>query len=520
MMLKAMQGVVVLASLLAFCGLAPALADEKLDAIVERLGSSSVSERVNAVRDLGRMGLSPEDARPLLEKMAKDPVGTVRSEVVWAVMDVLGEDGVDLLEQFYNDPERRVRDGAIRSACSMFDEERARDLCIVASQDPDHSARIDVLVTLKEKFPRAKEAAALFRKGLSDDSELVQRAAVFGCQAARDPKAIDELVRLAMTGSDHVAVPAVDEALATLATPKAVDELIKMLEAGKGEPGKPARPTDAVRAAAARALARIKDPRSLPALRKVLGDKYTPLRIGAMEALMEMKDKTAVPLIAKQLNEEDERLRRFGLRALRIIGDPSAADAIRKTLHNDKEAVVRATAVATLADLIDKAAIGDLEKRTADIDAMVRLEVAGALAGLGKPAAPTLSKLVRDASPDVRAVAIEGLGHIGGPEEIPMLVKAAESQEKTNKQVRASVAEALGRIGGSGAIHALKTLSQDSEPAVRQRSARALARIGTKDAVTILTTMLKDKTGRVRNTARRELDSLKKRTGAKKTKSK
>ncbi|MDQ7006844.1 MAG: HEAT repeat domain-containing protein [Acidobacteriota bacterium] len=492
--------------------LAPAGAADKgkdLAPIVERLGASDISTRVLALRDMMRLAPPAKDAAPILQKMLDDPSETVRSELVWAVEELLGESGTPMLEKLYADPERSVRDAAIQAACRMFDKSRPRDLCRAAFDDPDANARIEVLRTLKERHPRHPEAAAIFRRGLKDDSELAQRAAVFGAQAARDPKAVDLLYSAALESSPMVGVPAAAEALATIATKEAVDALIALLPKPKGEPGKPARPEDPVRAAAARALARVKDTRALPALRKLITDPDVPVRLGAMEALMEMKDRDSVPLIATQLQDPEERLRRFALRALRVIGDPSAAPAVRKTLHSDKLAIVRATAVSTLTDLLGDDAIADLKKAAADLDASVRLEVAGSLAALGGKAAPTLADMVGDEAPEVRAMAIVGLGQIGGPEQIPVLDKAALSTDRRNKQVRASVAEALGAIGSAKGLPTLTRLASDPEPSVRQASADALGRIGGGQAQSLLAELAKDKVGRVRQAARRALAALK-----------
>ncbi|HHN74862.1 MAG TPA: hypothetical protein ENK10_06485, partial [Acidobacteria bacterium] len=476
--------------------LGPAAAADKsqdLAPIIERLGASDVTSRVNALRDMMRLGPPAKQAAPILEKMLADPSETVRAELVWAVEELLGESGTPLLEKLYADPERNVRDGAIQAACRMFDKSRPRDLCRAAFDDPDANARIEVLRTLKEQHPRHPDAAPIFRRGLKDDSELVQRAAVFGAQAARDPKAVDLLYNVALASSPLVGVPAADEALATIATKQAVDALIALLPKPKGEPGKPARPEDPVRAAAARALARIKDTRALPALRKLLTDPDVPVRLGAMEALLQMKDRKSVPLIATQLQDPEERLRRFSLRALRVIGDPSAAPAIRKVLHGDKLAIVRATAVSALTDLVGTEAIADLQKAASDLDSTVRLEVAGSLAGLGEKAAPTLAKMVGDDAPEVRAMAIVGLGQIGGPEQIEVLDEAAKSTDRRNKQVRASVAEALGAIGSTKGIPTLTRLASDPEPTVRQATADALGHIGGVKAEGLLGKLAKDK---------------------------
>lgn len=488
---------------------APAALAEEVDLqpIREQLESSSVADRIRGVRDMMRHELDPEVARPMIEKMLSDGESTVRVELVWAVHELLGSDGADLLDKLYQDPDRVVRDAAIRAACRMFDESGTKQLCKAAAGDPDFAARVEVISTLREYFPQAPGAAEIFRGALDDPSEMVQRAAVFGAQAARDAKAVPELVNLAMNANELAAVPAADEALATIGTDEAVDALVSMLEPTQTEDGE-VKPSDPVRAAAARALARIKNSKAIEPLRKVLDDPYVPLRIGAMSALTAMEDQDSAPLIAKQLQHEVPRVRRYALRSLRRIGNPVVADQVAKVMRKDSEPVVRASAVPTLADLIGEEAIPILEKQASDPEPQVRLEIAGSLAGLGRPAAPVLARFVKDSDAGVRTLAIEGLGQIGGEKEIDLLTQVLHDAPENVKQVRGAVAQALGAIGHEAGIDLLTELAADEEPYVRQRAAVAFGEIGGNEAKKALTALLKDEVPRVRHAARLAMQDL------------
>jgi HEAT repeat protein len=489
--------------------LLPATLGEEVDLqpIREQLASNSVADRIRGLRDMMRQDLDPEIARPLIASQLSDPESTVRAELVWAVHELLGAQGADLLDKLYQDPDRLVRDAAIRAACRMFDEQGTKQLCKAASGDPDFAARVEVISTLREYHPETAGAAEIFRKGLEDPSEMVQRAAVFGAQSARDPEAVPKLVDIAMNSTNLAAVPAADEALATIGTEEAVDALVTMLEPQQTESGE-VKPTDPVRAAAARALARIKNPKSAAALRKALDDPYVPLRIGAMSALVALEDQQSAPLIAKQLSHEVPRVRRYALRSLRQLGNPSVADQVAKTMREDPEPVVRATAVPTLADLIGVEAIPALEKQGSDPEAQVRLEIAGSLAGLGQPAAPVLARFVEDSDPGVRTLAIEGLGQVGGPAEVELLAKVLAEKENAGTQVRGAIAEALGAIAHESGLDVLVELASDEEPYVRQRAAIALGEVGGSEAKQRLEAMLKDEVPRVRHAARLALKDL------------
>lgn len=504
----------LLLGLLAAALLAPAaIADDAaaIKRIKSRLESPEVWDRISALRDLMRLSPGEKVARPLLESLMDDPHSDVRGEVVWGIFETMGAKGGDLLEKLYKDPDRRVRDSAIRAACRLWEAERTRDLCLVASEDPDFGARIEVINTLREKFPNETEAKKIFRKSLGDASEMVQRSAIFGVQAGRDGASVPALAKIARTSSDLAAVPAVDEALATIGTPEAVDVLVGLLPRPKPDPDSelPPRPSDLVRAAAARALARIKDPASIPELRKLIDDPSHPVRIGAMEALMQMKDKQSVKAISAQLKDETPRIRQFALRALRNIGDPSCQKEVRQVLRNDSDDIVRATAAITIADLLGEDAIGDLQALRADLSSSVRLEAAGALSGMGEAATDSLAVFLDDSSEAVQLMAVEGLGQIGDEKHVAAIAAIADNDKKSAAQLRMKVAEALGRIGSEKGLPALLKLSKDRAPAVRQFAATALGEVGGDKAKARLDEMTKQETvASVRDAARRAKENL------------
>lgn len=499
-------------------GVAPAWTGPvDLKPVQQRLASEVVQERITGVRELMRLKPAPEAARPLLEKVVHDPEASVRGEGVWATYELLGDKGADLLEQYYNDPDRNVRDSAIRASCRMWNKPRPKDLCKAAFEDPDFAARIEVISTLRESFPKDPGAAEIFRKALKDPAESVVRAGVFGAQAARDAQAVPDLARIARTMGDMAAEPAAAEALATIGTPDAVRELITLLPKPQPGPDKrvPVRPSDVVRAGAARALARIKNPDALPALRTAASDPAIGVRLGAMQGLMDMNDAKSVPLFVKALADGDPRVRRTALRALDRVADPdtkvgekTVADSVRAVLKEDQDPTVRASAAPVLADLLKERAIPDLLDLKSDLDATVRLEAAGALAGIGKPAADALATFATDADANVRTVAIEGLGQAGSAKHLPVLVKAAEDTSKGNRQVRLASATAIGNFGSAEGIPALAQLAKDTDPGVRQATAVALGKLGGPQAKETLQAMLKDEVAYVRNAARKSLDGL------------
>lgn len=488
-------------------GSGPVWAEVDLKPVIARLGSEEPQDRIAALRDICRLKPPAATIRPHLEKRLADNDPIVRAELVAAIQEALGEKGIDLLEKLYQDEDRIVRDHSIRVACRMWDKPRPRDLCKAAFEDPDFGARMEVLSTLREYFPTDNQAKEIFRRGLKDPSEQVQRTAVFGVQSARDPLAVADLLHVARTSGDNAAEPAASEALGTIGTAEAVKALISLLPKPPGQQGKRTRPSDLVRAGAARSLARIKNPEALPALRLAADDTALVVRLGAIEGLTEMVDKKSLPLFTKFLQDPEERIRRLAMRALRRIADPAAGDAVRKVLRDDKVATVRAMAASTLADILKEKAIPDLEVLKKDLDPGVRLEAAGALGGIGKAAAPSLTGFLDDSDYGVRALVVENLAQVGGPEQIPALARAAEDPAKKNRQVRLAVAAALGRFKSPEGLPTLGKLAKDSDPAVRAQSAQALGHIGGPKAKEMLDPLLKDDAPQVRVAARKALEN-------------
>lgn len=478
---------------------------DDLKPALAKLSADEPDARISGIRDLLRRKAPADLVRPYLEKLLGDTVPTVRIEVVWAVHELLGEKGSDLLEKLYADPDHTVRDSAVRAACRLWDKSRPKELCKAAFGDPDFAVKVEVLNTLREYFPHDNDAVVLFRSGLKDASEGVQRSAVFGVQAARDGKAVEDLGLLAKKANDIVAVPAVDEALATIGNADAVRVLIGLLPK---PPQGQTKPSSNVRAAATRALGRIKAKEAAPALRELLKDPEIIVRLGTIDALIEVDDRFSASAIAEQLKHQEPRIRRTALRGLRRFKDVSTAPAVIAVLNGDKDTTVRAGSVTCLADILGEKAIPELAKLRTDLEPSVRLEAAGALAGIGKPAVSALLPFLKDADPSVQVMAVEGIGQVGGPDHTAVLGELLDMPVTKSKVLRATIVTALGALSSPNAMPWLEKLTTDDDPGIRQRVAAALGQIGGTKAKELLDGLNKDKISAVRLAAQRALDSL------------
>ncbi|UCF68657.1 MAG: HEAT repeat domain-containing protein, partial [Acidobacteriota bacterium] len=145
-------------------------AQPDLSEIVSRLESRDIGDRIGAIRSLLRLDPPDEQVQPILEKLSEDPEPQVRVEALWAAYELLGAKSAELLENYYSDADRKVRESSVRAACRLWDRPRPKDLCRSAFDDPDFAMRSEVIDVLRENFPRDPDVAALMRKGLEDPS--------------------------------------------------------------------------------------------------------------------------------------------------------------------------------------------------------------------------------------------------------------------------------------------------------------------------------------------------------------
>ncbi|WP_228282444.1 HEAT repeat domain-containing protein [Rubrobacter tropicus] len=198
----------------------------------------------------------------------------------------------------------------------------------------------------------------------------------------------------------------------------------------------------------------------------------------AAEGLGYLGGPEAVPQITQLLSYEDETVRAVAARALARIGTPEAAASLSQTLNDPSELtrlrmaenLERIGAVAT-ASLVETLDAGNPRARVLAARVLGNLRAADARPALRE----TLTGPDDEVPIDLKAQATLALGKIGDPEDVPVLVKASESEEWP---VRAQAANALERIGEASTIPALRRLTLDQEWWVRLNASRALSNMG------------------------------------------
>lgn len=186
----------------------------------------------------------------------------------------------------------------------------------------------------------------------------------------------------------------------------------------------------------------------------------------------------AVGPVSGLLTDRDETVRAVVAHALSRLGTEDAAQALAKRLVSSSELTslrmaenlerIGPLAVHPLIELLE----GEKEEeRQAQVFAA---QVLGSLRVAD--ARPALCRAIqRHWNTDLRAQATQALGRIGDPDDVPVILEAAED---TSWPVRVQAANALGMIGAVSTVPTLENLVTDEEWWVRLNASRALVNMG------------------------------------------
>ncbi len=230
----------------------------------------------------------------------------------------------------------------------------------------------------------------------------------------------------------------------------------------------------AVRAAAARVIARLNVTAAGEALLKAVNDSDANVRHAAMRALGSIKDTRATSALTEQFAFYRKGDGAFAaLDALAHLAQPTSLSLFKERL-TDKDPFIRRAAVEGLGRIGDKSVTEDLVRgATMDDSEMVRMAMAFALAKLGRNYVTRIVDAMD--SPKLVPQAQEYLIELG-PSIVQDLYPRLQESEPA---IRAAVAEVLGVIGGEGSLPALQPVTQDRDPQVASSAKQAIERIKT-----------------------------------------
>jgi HEAT repeat protein len=271
------------------------------------------------------------------------------------------------------------------------------------------------------------------------------------------------------------------------------DDLVPLLED----------PDPKMRFVTIRALGQVRSPEAVPRLLPFLGDARKELRFAAVEALGAIRALAAVRPLVGVLSDPDRNLRRAAAESLGAIGDPQAVPSLILALEDDHWSV-RCAAASALGRIRSGKATAALAARLDDEDATVRRAavmalgesgdargalrltqalgdpglqstVLEALRRMGPAALPEIERSFEGATPEVRRLLVDLVGHLEDRRATRLLLAALGD---FSPYVRAEAALALGDGGDLEALRPLQGLkSSDPSAEVRQAASTALRKL-------------------------------------------
>ncbi len=337
----------------------PSRTPAEVRAVLEKLHSSNVNERADAMMKLRFMKGDMAPAIPVLIQMlgtdAKFPVARLlisslsprtrscSSECTFGgeaaeTLACIGRTS-DELPGLLKDRKWQVRANAARALGGLKD---------VRAIDPLMSFLAD---TNEHPVVRGNAALALALMGavpavdpliplLKDKDHRVRGAAASALGDLRDPRALQPLI--AALGDENAFVRrAVVGGLGGIGGPSVLDPLVRALRD----------PDRQVREVTASALGRLKEPRAVEPLMASLDDDYANVRINAARSLGELKDSRAVEPLIRMLKDDNESVRGAAAEALGQMNDPRALQPLSAMAYREESEIPLVRALQSLAAL-------------------------------------------------------------------------------------------------------------------------------------------------------------------------
>lgn len=199
--------------------------------------------------------------------------------------------------------------------------------------------------------------------------------------------------------------------------------------------------------------------KSIALFRPMLEDKSARLRRASLIGLARLKDRDSLPDMIQRLQDTNQTVRDYALLALGIL---DCSEAKHTLLH-----VARGTREASRE--LNQSSIPDYFRGFAEVSlAMAKTKGVGGI----------LQSIAEDpaSSPEIKAMALEGLGLLGGEESAKFLIDYLDSP-KAPPEVLSSAAIALGKTHEPFAIPLLEKLLLHKCVEVQQSAALGLGRM-------------------------------------------
>lgn len=439
---------------------------------------------LEALRDIG------EPAVPELIAFATGATNApyTRTQAIELLVGATDPARVDVLLALARDTSPVIARAAA-SALSDVDDPRVVTPMLARLDDPDQSIRMSAGRCMERATDKAIVPQLL--KALErPDAPQESIARALGRLGARD--AVEPLIRLIGeqngSGKPNQKKVVFAEVLGLLGDRRATEPLLALLNAP--EPGN--------RAAAARALGRLRDPKAFEPLREAASTQSEwEVSAAAAVALGEYKDPRAVELLADMLSHgfyvrqekrnnmegATNRLSRDTRRAmsdtvpgvLRALANIPGEESSRALLHavaggNEQQVRTAAQELVTRGERVVPMLIQALDHTNDN----VRGVSAQLLARIGTPAIPAVLNVLKNGTTQAKSMAIFTVGEERVPAAVEPLIGLLTHADA---DIRAAAAWALGMIGEGRAKPALEAASKDDDPKVRDSVQCALLKV-------------------------------------------
>jgi MFS family permease len=325
-------------------------------------------------------------------------------------------------------------------------------------------------------------AAVLFLIPVDEKGSTGLRTAL-GALRRVTPRGVRAMRTLARTSDVETRAEAIQSVGAAGAT-LAADAVIKALHD----------PQPKVRRQAAEAIARLNHPEATLELIHQVEEHPDLLEEETIEALGQVGDARAIPALIRTLQSPRSLLRRAAARALGRVaqGDGEVTAALVRAADDPEDVDLRRTALQSLRRLEVREAVPVFRRALNDAHPSVRIAAAEAVAELDlREAAPELRASMAAYADEASSEAAYALGVVGGPEDIPLILREAERSRSmiTRRRCLLGIARLLGVERESYRLMLLEGMERDNallqtlNPAMRRspRLRSALSRHSSGD---------------------------------------
>jgi HEAT repeat protein len=423
--------------------------------LVAELSDSDPGKRINAARELGRIGERAIPSVPNLIQLLGDTTSvtlhtdsppalpTSPAQEAMTALVQLGKPAVIPVISALHDEKADVRKNAAK-ALGYMNDPRAVDPLINALGDSDTNVRKTAIESLgKLGNPRA---VGPILASLKDRKTIIQNAAfdalrilMTALKERRDTETLGMVLRYPELG---VRISAL-ESLGDIPTSQSAEKLIPLLDD----------PDNRIRSSAISALKKIGSPAAEQLISALKSDDIGTRIITAM-ILGEIGDKRAVEPLTEALTFHSETL---------------PLDAAK----------LRAEAATALGKIRDSRAIQPLIAALKDENPPVRERAGWALKEIGPEIVEPLTKVLMDNYPETQISAARILGDLKDPRSVEPLIQALvlDSGQDTSWLFRVEAAKALGKIKDPRAVETLNMLLGDRVSQVRDMAEWAIKEI-------------------------------------------